>query len=399
MKTISLKSQEKHSVWKRRSLSVILMAVLSFSPKLHAQITLWVGETYMCDATSSVMGLTADLNWSTSGGYLSLSGSGFYRNVTIYQYYSGKATVKCTWKYRLYSGDTWKTQTRTWNISCYENPVSIYPSYMTLSPGKTDYVTYSHKFSNSYTYAANPYFSSSNIRVATVSNTGLVTAVGPGTAYINVYSKISSAAHAPYCTVTVQELKPTGVSLPSSISLIVGQYKVLTPSVTPSGAATSFSWSSENSNIATVSSTGTVTGVSPGTTKVTVRTDVGGYTAYCNVTVKEPPVPPTDIKVKETVRLYEGFAYTLVPELRPDNAETTFTYESDNTSVATVNNVGKITAKGVGTAAITITTKNDLKAVCNVTVSELPEKVNESTISGKISIIDNLLNKTFNKAY
>lgn len=353
----------------------------------------------MCDATSAVMGLTSDISWTTNGGYLSLSGSGLYRNVTVTQYFSGSATVKCSWKYRLYSGDTWKSQSKSWTIRCNENPVSISPTNLTLAPGETAYVNYSHKYTNSYTSAANAYFSSSNTRVATVSNSGLVTAINPGTTYINVYSKISSAANAPYCIVTVKNLTPTGVSLPSSLSLIIGESKTLTPTVTPSGASTSFSWSSDNSDIATVNSSGIVTGVKVGTTKVKVTTNVGGYVAYCNITVKEPPVAPTKITVKDAINLYEGFTYTLVPTLQPDNAETTYTWKSDNTNIATVSTTGKITAKGVGTATITITTKNDLKATCEVTVLELPANISGSVINNKITIIENLVNKTFNKAY
>lgn len=389
----------KRSAWERIIFSLMLLVVLSFSSRLHAQKTMWVGETYMCDATSAVMGLTSDISWTTSGGYLSLSGSGLYRNVTVTQYFSGSATVKCSWKYRLYSGDTWKSQSKSWTIRCNENPVSISPTNLTLAPGETAYVGYSHKYSNSYTSAANAYFSSSNTRIVTVSSSGLVTAVNPGTAYINVYSKISNAANAPYCTVTVKKSNPTGVSLPSSLSLIIGESKTLTPTVTPSGASTSFSWSSENSDIATVNSSGTVTGVKVGTTKVKVTTDVGGYTAYCNITVKEPPVAPTKITVKGAINLYKGFTYTLVPTLQPDNAETTYTWKSDNTSIATVSTTGKITAKEVGTATITITTKNNLKATCEVTVLELPANISGNVINSKITIIENLVNKTFNKAY
>lgn len=44
---------------------------------LFAQKTMWVGESYKCDATSAVMGITSDVSWTTNGGYLSLSGSGF----------------------------------------------------------------------------------------------------------------------------------------------------------------------------------------------------------------------------------------------------------------------------------------------------------------------------------
>lgn len=377
----------------------ILIAGLSLSPKLSAQKSMWVGETYKCDATSAVMGLTSDVSWTTNGGYLSLSGSGFYRNVTVTQYFGGSATVKCSWKYRLYSGDTWKTQSKSWTITCNENPVSISPTNLTLAPGETAYVSYSHKYSNSYTSAANAYFSSSNSNIATVSSSGLVTAVSEGTTYINVYSKISNAANAPYCTVTVKKTSPTGVSLPSSLSLIVGETKTLTPTVTPSGASTSLTWRSDDSSIASVSSSGRVTGVKAGTTKVWVTTAVGGYSDWCNITVKNPPVAPTKVTMKSSLSLYTGFSYTLVPTLQPDNAETTYTWKSDDTSVAMVSTKGKVTAKKEGKAIITVTTQNGLTATCEITVSKLPANMTESTINSKVTVIENLINNTFNKAY
>lgn len=101
------------SIGKKVIFPLMLIIVLSVSSRIHAQKSMWVGETYMCDATSAVMGLTSDITWTDNGGYLSLSGSGFYRNVTVTQYFSGTATVKCSWKYRLYSGDTWKRQSKS----------------------------------------------------------------------------------------------------------------------------------------------------------------------------------------------------------------------------------------------------------------------------------------------
>ena len=389
----------KHFVRGRIILSLMLIVGLFPHSELYAQKAMWVGETYRCDATSAVMGLTSDVSWTTSGGYLSLRGSGFYRDVTVTQYFGGTATIRCTWKYRLYSGDRWRNQSRTWTITCNENPVSISPTNLVLSPGETAYVSYSHRYSNSYISAANAYFSCSNPRVATVSSSGLVTAVSPGTTYINVYSKISNAANAPYCTVTVRELTPTGVSLPSSLSLIIGESKALKPTVTPSGASTSFTWDSENPDIATVNSSGVVTGIKAGTTKVKVTTRIGGYTAYSNITVKDPPVAPTEVKVESAINLYKGFAYTIVPTLQPANAETTYAWESDNKSVVSVSATGKITAKEVGIATITVTTKNNLKAACKVNVLNLPGNISESEINSNITLIERLTIKTLNKVY
>lgn len=226
---------------------------------------------------------------------------------------------------------------------------------------------------------------------------GLVTAIAEGTAYINVYSDLSQDS--PYCTVTVEKMEPTGVSLPASLTLIIGDSQKLFPTVTPSGAVTSFIWSSDDSNIASVNASGLVTGLAAGTTKIRVTTTVGGYTDYCNVTVKEPPVDPTDVSMKKSLNLYTGFAYTLVPILQPDNAEATYIWKSDAPSVATVSTKGKVIAKKEGVATITVMTHNGLETTCEVIVSKLPANISESKINRKITLIENLTNKTFEKAY
>ena len=82
---------------KRTLLNIMLfLGVLLLSNNAQGQITLWVGESYQWDVAGSMMGSVTDVNWSTSGGYISLSGSGYYRNITVTQYFSGEATAEAT---------------------------------------------------------------------------------------------------------------------------------------------------------------------------------------------------------------------------------------------------------------------------------------------------------------
>lgn len=104
----------KSIICKKTLLSFVLVILASLSS--FAQQTLWVGESYTFDVTSSVLGLTANVSWSTNGGYLSLSGSGFYRTITVTQYFSGTATVTCEWDYKLTGNDTYTHTTSSDNI-------------------------------------------------------------------------------------------------------------------------------------------------------------------------------------------------------------------------------------------------------------------------------------------
>jgi uncharacterized protein YjdB len=85
------------------------------------------------------------------------------------------------------------------------------------------------------------------------------------------------------------ETPVTGVYLDkNSLGIVVGQKVLLTATVSPSDAKdTGVTWTSEDDDIATVSSNGLVTGVGVGGTVVTVKTNDGNRTATCMVTVSE----------------------------------------------------------------------------------------------------------------
>lgn len=253
----------------RRSL-ILFLFVISLLQQISSQVTqsLWVGQSYTCDGTSAMMGLTSDISWSTSGGYFSLSGSGSYRTVTISQYFSGTGSITFSWKERLTSNSQWKSRSKTWYFNCINNPVNISPSSMNLSIGDDGYVSYSHQYDNIYTNAANAYFTSSNPSIATVDeHTGKVIGKSPGITYINVHSKISSDS--PYCKVTVREVDVQSVSIPNTISVVAGETTQLTNTVYPSNATVkSISWYSNNTSVATVNSSGLLTAVKHGIANV-----------------------------------------------------------------------------------------------------------------------------------
>ena len=225
------------------------------------------------------------MSWSTSGGYLSLSGSGFYRTITVTQYFSGTATVTCEWDYKLTGNGKYTHTKRQVTISCRDNQVSISPTSMTMVPGETKYVSCSHQFDNQYTSSANAYFQSTNPSVVRVDErSGEVYAVSPGSAYINVYSKISSTS--PSCLITVNKIDPTSVSLPNTLTLTAGESKTIIPLLIPSNAQSSFSWTSSNPEIAVVNNAGNIYARKYGNATITVRTS-NGLTASCNVIVNK----------------------------------------------------------------------------------------------------------------
>ena len=79
---------------------------------------------------------------------------------------------------------------------------------------------------------------------------------------------------------------------------------------------------------------------------------------------------PTSVSLNKTsLTLDVGKSYTLTKTVSPSNAVTSYAWRSSNTSVATVDKNGKVTAKASGTATITVRTSNGKTSTCNVIVN------------------------------
>ena len=209
-------------------------------------------------------------------------------------------------------------------------------------------------------------WSSSDASVAKVSGNGVVTGVSAGTATITVMT--NDGGYTADCAVTVVQ-NPTGVALDkTAISLDVGSSDTLTATVSPADAeGKSVTWSSSDGSVATVSN-GVVTAVGAGTATITVKTNAGGYTASCTVTVIQNP---TGVALDKTAfSLDVGSSGTLTVTMSPADATKSLTWSSSDTSIATVNSNGVVTAVGAGTATITVKTNDGgYTADCTVTVN------------------------------
>ena len=97
---------------------------------------------------------------------------------------------------------------------------------------------------------------------------------------------------------------------------------------------------------------------------------------------------PTSVSLNKTsLTLDVGKSYTLTKTVSPSNAATSYTWRSSNTSVATVDGNGKVTAKKAGTATITVKTSNGKTATCKVTVNlPTPQITSLSNTTGGIKI-------------
>ena len=138
-------------------------------------------------------------------------------------------------------------------------------------------------------------FTSSDAAIATVDNTGKVTAVKPGSADITVTTKDGGKPAKCALTVTAKQIPVTGVTLDkSTLSLEVGATATLNATIAPSNASyKAVSFTSSDDAIATVDDDGLVTAVKAGTADITVESLMdGSKTAKCTLTVTEPEPEP-----------------------------------------------------------------------------------------------------------
>lgn len=123
-------------------------------------------------------------------------------------------------------------------------------------------------------------YSSSDTGVATVSASGLVTGKKAGAATIT--AKVGTLTST--CKVTVKSVTLTGITLaPDQAGLKVGQTVQLEHTLMPIGAGGTVSYTSSDTGVATVSSTGLVTGKKAGMATITAK--VGTLSATCKITV------------------------------------------------------------------------------------------------------------------
>ena len=170
------------------------------------------------------------------------------------------------------------------------------------------------------------------------------------------------------CVKEPQVIPVTGISInPTSITLVEGEMADLIATVSPSNADNQrVIWASNDGSIASINN-GKVTAIKPGSTIITAKSDDGGFTASCLVTVKYIDIISIILSRNDLI-LIEGERDILTATVKPDNAtDKQVTWTSSNTSVARVDGSGSVEAISAGEAEITCMAK-DVKATCRITV-------------------------------
>lgn len=178
-------------------------------------------------------------------------------------------------------------------------------------------------------------------------------------------------------------IKVTSVTVsPSTATLKMDGTKTvqLSATVSPSNATNkSVTWSTSNSSVATVSSSGLVTAQAAGSATITcTASDGSGKYGTCAVTVSAAdPIKVSGISLNySSLSLVKGRTRLLRATITPSNAtDKTVTWTSSNSSVATVSSDGNVTAVERGTATITCKANDGsgVQATCDVTVASVED--------------------------
>lgn len=155
----------------------------------------------------------------------------------------------------------------------------------TLTAGNTDQLVATITPANATTKTVT--YISDTPAVATVNNSGLVTAVAAGSATITVRTTDGGFTDTDVLTVNAAPILVTGVTLNEhAANLTIGNTNQLVPTIAPADATTkTVTYASDASAVATVNSSGLVTAVAEGSAIITVRTTDGGFTDTDEITV------------------------------------------------------------------------------------------------------------------
>lgn len=230
-------------------------------------------------------------------------------------------------------------------------------------------------------------WASSDEEVATVDETGLVTAVGAGEADITVSiadANISSTTHIKVV------ILPTGVEVPETLSLELNgeATKALGAKMTPEDATdVKLAYVSSDESVATVDESGNVTAVGVGECTITT-TIVADTTATAEdagvdsemLVVPENAKAETKVTVGKAIEsitldsnegvLTVGNTHTIKATVFPEDAtDKAVTWESSDESIATVDAEGNVTAKGTGNVTImAVNSDGDVSSTYELTV-------------------------------
>ena len=288
------------------------------------------------------------ITWASDNAAVAIVSSGLSSGVS-----AGSATISASSE----------GQTATATVTVTPVPVAtvtISPSSATIIVGSTAQLTATTKDGAGNTLSGRAVtWASSNTAVATVNGSGLITAVAVGSATVTATSEGKSGT----ATITVTNVPVAAVTVsPATASIQTASTQQLS-TVTKDSAGNTLTgrivtWASSNSSVASVNSSGLVSGVAAGSATITATSESKSGTAAITVII----VPVASVTVGPAAASIAIGGTRQLSAVTKDSAGNTLTgrvvtWGSSNTAVATVNATGLVTGVTAGSATITATSE------------------------------------------
>lgn len=348
------------------TVSTIPAASVEVSPR---PLAVTVGSS--ATVTATVRGASGNVlpgravEWSSSDSDVArVNNAGVVTGVS-----AGSATITAATS----DGRSGSTQATVTNVPVAS--VELSPSAAPVTVGSSTTLTATLRDADGRPLTRNVTWTSDNSAVASVSNTGVVTGVSPGSATITAASEGRSAS----ARITVSEIAVANVAVsPPTASLTVGSSTTISAAAKDAAGSTlpgrAIAWSSSDAGIATVSASGVVTGVSAGS--ATISATSGDATGTTRITVTNVPVASVAVS-PGTASLNVGSTTTLSATPKDAGGNTlagrAVSWSSDNLAVATVSNTGVVTGVLPGSANVTATSEGRSgSAAVTVTLLTVP---------------------------
>lgn len=185
------------------------------------------------------------------------------------------------------------------------------------------------------------------------------------------------------------------------LDMYIGDESILTYYITPPGSLCNVFWNSSNDSVVSVDSIGQVKALTVGHAIISIQTN-NGVTDSCLINVN-PILVSRIVLNKSTANLLINREIELITSIQPQNAtDKKIIWSSSNNNIATVDQNGKVKAKALGEAIISVTNQaSGVSTNCAINVKEIRDfitlifgyagcSINNYSITGRlISTIKN----------
>jgi uncharacterized protein YjdB len=354
------------------TIQVTAVRAIVVSPATASMAT---GETKVFTATvNNPPNGNSAVTWRSSNPSVAMVAS----NGMVTGVSQGTATITA-----LATADTTRQGSAVVSIVPVVRDIDVQPTALSVFPGETRALTASVTadagLSNQVTWK------SSNPAVATVSASGGVTGVTAGTALITA-TAVSDSTRTATSLITVRTSPSVTVS-PAAFTLALNETKTFAATVSvPAGLSNAVTWTSADPSIATVNSSGVVTGVGFGATSITA-TSVADPNAKATAAITVAPQITAISVSPATATVAPGATVQLTPSVTAQGGlSTAVTFRSSNPSVASVNFAGVVSAIANGSATVTVISQADTtkRATAAITVSSGPQRMASSWSTARL---------------